>query len=371
MQRVYARGVFERFTERARQVVVLAQDEARAFRHDHIGTVHMLLGLMREEPGVAARVLHESGLDVHAVRDQVRAVVGEGDFPSPGQLPFTPGAKAALEAGLRESLDVGHNFIGTEHILLGMLREPEPHLAAVLTGAGANIADLVTRTEQALPGRSIVEIAPDIVGFERLTEFARGAIVLAQDEARALNHNYVGTEHLLLGLLREEHGGAAHALDAVGIRLGAARDQVRETVGAGELPVIGQIPFTPHSRRILTLAREEATALNHWSVGTEHVLLGLVGKHGGIATTILEALGADAERIRAEVHDLLSVMVFERPDRTPIVDIPCPACGESLERSEPTEAPDGTFTAEREERLACPSCGRTHHLRYSIEWRPA
>jgi ATP-dependent Clp protease ATP-binding subunit ClpA len=371
MPRVYARAVFERFTERARQVVVLAQDEARTLRHDHIGTVHLLLGLMREEPGVAARVLHESGLDLHAVRDQVRAVVGEGDLPSPGQLPFTPGAKAALEAGLRESLDVGHNFIGTEHILLGMLREPEPQLAAVLAGAGANISDLVARTERALPGRSIVEIAPDIVGFERLTEFARGAIVLAQDEARALNHNYVGTEHILLGLLREEHGGAARALAGVGIRLDAARDQVRRTVGVGDIPVIGQIPFTPHARRILTFAREEATSLNHWSVGTEHILLGLIGKHGGIATTILEELGADPDRIRAEVHDLLSAMVFERPDRTPVVDIPCPACGESLERSELTEAPDGSFTAGREDRLACPSCGRIHDLRYSIEWRPA
>jgi len=363
--------VFERFTERARQVVVLAQDEARTLRHDHIATVHFLLGLMREEPGVAARVLHEAGLELHAVRDQVRAVVGEVDVPIPGPIPFTSGAKAALEAGLRESLDVGHTFIGTEHILLGMLREPEPQLVAVLTGAGANVADLVARTEQALPGRSIVEIAPDIVGFERLTEFARGAIVLAQDEARALNHNYVGTEHILLGLLGEEHGGAARALAGVGISLDAARDQVRGTVGAGDIPVIGQIPFTPHARRILTFAREEATSLNHWSVGTEHLLLGLIGKHGGIATTILEELGAGPERIRAEVHDLLSAMVFERPDRTPIVDIPCPACGESLERGELTEAPDGSFTAERADRVACPSCGRRHDLRYGIEWRPA
>jgi ATP-dependent Clp protease ATP-binding subunit ClpA len=363
--------VFERFTERARQGVVLAQDEARAFRHDHIGTVHMLLGLMREEPGVAARVLHEAGLDLHAVRDQVRAVVGEGDSPSPGQLPFTPGAKAGLEAALRESLDVGHNFIGTEHILLGMLRDPEPHLAAVLTGAGADVADLVARTVQALPGQSIVEIAPDIVGFERLTEFARSAIVHAQDEARVLHHNYVGTEHVLLGLLCEEQGGAARALAGVGIGLDAARDQVRRTVAVGEIPVIGQIPFTPHARRILTLAREEATALNHWSVGTEHLLLGLAGKHGGIATTILEQLGADGDRIRAEVHDLLSVMVFERPDRIPVVDLPCPACGESLERTELTDAGDGAFTADGEARLACPSCGRAHHLRYRVEWRPA
>ena len=124
MGRVYARGVFERFTERARQVVVLAQDEARALRDDHIGTEHLLLGLMREEPGVAARVLGEAGLDVDVVRDRIRAIVGERDDPSPGAIPFSPGAKAALEAALRESLDVGHNFIGTEHILLGILRTP-------------------------------------------------------------------------------------------------------------------------------------------------------------------------------------------------------------------------------------------------------
>src|SRR6266508_1887257 len=92
---VYARGVFERFTERSRQVVVLAQDEARMLNHDHIGTAHLLLGLMR---------------------DRVRAVLGEGDAATVGQIPFSPGAKAALEAGLRESLDVGGNYIGTEHI---------------------------------------------------------------------------------------------------------------------------------------------------------------------------------------------------------------------------------------------------------------
>src|SRR5436190_22844971 len=96
---VYARGVFERFTERSRQVVVLAQDEARMLNDDHIGTAHLLLGLMREEAGGAARVLDESGLDVAAVRDQVREVLGEGDSTAYAQIPFSPGARAALEAG--------------------------------------------------------------------------------------------------------------------------------------------------------------------------------------------------------------------------------------------------------------------------------
>jgi ATP-dependent Clp protease ATP-binding subunit ClpA len=363
--------VFERFTERARQVVVLAQDEARALRHDHTSTEHLLLGLMREEPGVAARVLHEAGLHVDAVRDEVRAVAGGADVPPPGPIPFSPGANAALEAGLHESLDVGHNFIGTEHILLGILRRPEPQVAQALTRAGADVADLVARVEQALPGRSIVEIAPDIMGFERLTEFARGAIVLAQDEARALNHNYVGTEHILLGLLSEEQGGAAQALATVGVRLDAAREEVRRAVGVGDAPVVGQIPFTPHARRILTFAREEATALNHWSVGTEHLLLGLVGRHGGIATAVLAELGADPDRIRSEVAAVLAVMVFEQPDRRPILDIPCPVCGASLERGEVSERDGDALLAERAGPAECASCGSTFDLRYSVEWRPA
>jgi ATP-dependent Clp protease ATP-binding subunit ClpA len=186
-----------------------------------------------------------------------------------------------------------------------------------------------------------------------------------------LNHNYVGTEHILLGLLREEQGGAARALTAVGVRVDAARAEVRRTVGLGEAPVIGQIPFTPHARRILTFAREEATALNHWSVGTEHMLLGLVGKHGGIATDVLGQLGADPERIRREVGTLLSMMVFEQPDRRPVVDIPCPVCGASLERGEAAERDGEGLAVARAGRVECPSCGSAFDLAYSIEWRPA
>ena len=94
--------------------------------------------------------------------------------------------------------------------------------------------------------------------------------------------------------------------------------------------MVGQIPFTPHARRILALAREEASALNHWSVGTEHLLLGLIGKHGGVATEILVQLGADPARIGDEVHGLLAVMVFERPQRSPEIAVPGSACGANL-----------------------------------------
>jgi ATP-dependent Clp protease ATP-binding subunit ClpC len=124
--------LFERFTERARQVVVLAQDEARALKHNYIGTEHILLGLLREEEGLAARVLESLDITVEEVRAQIARIVGQGDEVTTGQIPFTPRAKKVLELALREALSLGHNYIGTEHILLGLVRENEGVAARIL-----------------------------------------------------------------------------------------------------------------------------------------------------------------------------------------------------------------------------------------------
>lgn len=115
--------MFERFTERARQVVVLAQDEARHLKHNFIGTEHLLLGLMREQEGLANRVLESLGVDPEDIRSRVINIIGKGDEMIAGQLPFTPRAKKVIEFSLREALSLGHNYIGTEHILLGLIRE--------------------------------------------------------------------------------------------------------------------------------------------------------------------------------------------------------------------------------------------------------
>src|SRR5437870_406819 len=125
-------SLFERFTERARQVVVLAQDEARALKHNYIGTEHILLGLLREEEGLAARVLESLDITVERVRAQVVRIVGSGEEVTSGQIPFTPRAKKVLELALREALSLGHNYIGTEHILLGLVRENEGVAARIL-----------------------------------------------------------------------------------------------------------------------------------------------------------------------------------------------------------------------------------------------
>jgi ATP-dependent Clp protease ATP-binding subunit ClpC len=130
--------MFERFTERARQVVVLAQEEARSLKHNYIGTEHLLLGLLREEEGVAARVLESLDVSVEEVRAAVVRIVGSGEESPQGQIPFTPRAKKVLELALREALSLGHNYIGTEHILLGLIREDEGVAARILLDLDAD-----------------------------------------------------------------------------------------------------------------------------------------------------------------------------------------------------------------------------------------
>ena len=131
--------MFERFTDRARRVVVLAEEEARALDHNYIGTEHILLGLIHEGDGVAARSLESLGISLDAVRQQVEEIIGRGEQAPSGHIPFTPRAKKVLELSLREALQLGHGYIGTEHILLGLLREGDGVAAQVLVTLGADL----------------------------------------------------------------------------------------------------------------------------------------------------------------------------------------------------------------------------------------
>ena len=143
--------MFERFTERARQVVVLAQEEARGLKHNYIGTEHLLLGLLREQEGVAARALESCGVTLAEVRDQVGRIVGYGDEVVTGQIPFTPRAKKVLELALRESLSLGHEYIGTEHLLLALTRMDDGVAARILLDFDAG-PETVRSTVRAMLG---------------------------------------------------------------------------------------------------------------------------------------------------------------------------------------------------------------------------
>ena len=144
--------MFERFTDRARRVVVLAQEEARMLNHNYIGTEHILLGLIHEGEGVAAKALESLGISLDGVRTQVTEIIGEGQQAPSGHIPFTPRAKKVLELSLREALQLGHNYIGTEHILLGLIREGEGVAAQVLTKMGADLNKVRQQVIQLLSG---------------------------------------------------------------------------------------------------------------------------------------------------------------------------------------------------------------------------
>jgi len=142
--------------------------------------------------------------------------------------------------------------------------------------------------------------------FERFTDRARRVVVLAQEEARMLNHNYIGTEHILLGLIHEGEGVAAKALESMSISLQAVRDQVTEIIGRGQTPPAGHIPFTPRAKKVLELSLREALQLGHNYIGTEHILLGLIREGEGVAAQVLQKLGADLNRVRQQVIQLLN-----------------------------------------------------------------
>jgi ATP-dependent Clp protease ATP-binding subunit ClpC len=141
--------------------------------------------------------------------------------------------------------------------------------------------------------------------FERFTDRARRVVVLAQEEARMLNHNYIGTEHILLGLSHEGEGVAAKALNMLGIRLEAVRQQVEEITGRGTEAPAGHIPFTPRAKKVLEQSLREALQLGHDYIGTEHLLLALLSEGEGVAAQVLVRLGADLKRVRSQVIQVL------------------------------------------------------------------
>src|SRR5450755_576371 len=180
--------MFERFTERARQVVVLAQEEARTLKHNYIGTEHILLGLLREEEGLAARVLESLDITVERVRAQVVRIVGSGEEVTSGQIPFTPRAKKVLELALREALSLGHNYIGTEHILLGLVRENEGVAARILADFDADsekirneIIRMLSGPGRRQQGQTAAGAPADKKSSKLLEQFGRNLTKLAAD----------------------------------------------------------------------------------------------------------------------------------------------------------------------------------------------
>jgi ATP-dependent Clp protease ATP-binding subunit ClpA len=331
--------MFERFSGPARGVVVLANEEARLLGHSYIGTEHILLGLIRDQNGAAARALGSLGVRLDAVRQRVDEIIGQGG-PSPsGHIPFTPRAKKVLELALREALQLGHNYIGTEHLLLGLLREGEGVACQVLTALGVDLAVARARVVQmlsedaggsseALSGEddedrigvllsgkrmSATEFASaypyaerrtETLVFRRFTSAAWQVVILAESEAVQLGTSEVGAVHLLLGVLAESEGAGARALATVGLTLDETRRKAEQHLGRRVSGGLGELTLLPDGLDMIEYALFEAFAAGSATVDTEHLLLGflhLAEQGDGLAREALEVLGTSADAVREAV----------------------------------------------------------------------
>jgi ATP-dependent Clp protease ATP-binding subunit ClpC len=247
--------MFERFTSRARHVVVLAQEEARRIQHNYIGTEHLLLGLLGEPDGVAAQVLTGFGISLEGARQEVLAIIGPGKTAPSGHIPFTPRAKKVLELSLREALALHHNYIGTEHILLGVIREGDGVGAQVLkqhadlTAIRMAVLDAVpagsaeaARGRRWLRRRSAAEPGepgePAEPAEQTVLSASPAADTTLSEAARLAGAQPVGSHHLLLAVLGDPDTAAARALVAIGLDVEQAKEALRtvDVTGTSDEP---------------------------------------------------------------------------------------------------------------------------------------
>jgi ATP-dependent Clp protease ATP-binding subunit ClpA len=296
------RDRFDKFTERARKVLSLAQEEAQRFQHNYIGTEHLLLGLVREGEGVAAKVLNNLGVDLNKVRSTVEFIIGHGDRIIIGEIGLTPRAKKVIELAVDEARRLDHHYIGTEHLLLGLVREGEGIASGVLESLGVNLERVRTQTIMVL---SHAEGTPAEGSTEKAapqpTKAFGKVIQLAQEEAEHFQHDHVGTEHLLLGLLREGDGIAAKVLSNLGVELDKLRMAAELISWHGRHMPGGIVSLNRQAVEVVSQAAHEARHFGHDYIGTEHLLLGLTRIEESFAAAALQSISISMEKVRTAV----------------------------------------------------------------------
>src|SRR5258708_15073911 len=296
------RDRFDKFTERARKVLSLAQEEAQRFQHNYIGTEHLLRGLVREGEGVAAKVLNNLGVDLNKVRSTVEFIIGRGDRIVLGEIGLTPRAKKVIELAVDEARRLDHHYIGTEHLLLGLVREGEGIASGVLESLGVNLERVRTQTIMVL---SHAEGTPAEGSTEKAapqpTEAFGKVIQLAQEEAQHFQHDHVGTEHLLLGLLREGDGIAAKVLSNLGVELDKLRMAVELISWHGDYKHSGVVELNRRAGEVLAQAAFEASYFKHDYISTEHLLLGLTRIEERFEAAALPSISIRMEKVRIAV----------------------------------------------------------------------
>jgi len=313
------------------RVIATAQDEALNFNHNYIGTEHLLLGLIRgDADGPAGRALARMGVGLDNARTAVQFIIGRGDEPTPHwEITMSPRTQKVLQLAMAEAAARGQPRVGAADILLGLVREGEGIASGIMESLGVTLDAMRQAVVEEIAGvpprpasgpRITQKQTRTYHGpFDRFNDRAKRTLALAQDEAVRFNHNYIGPEHLLLGLVREGEGVAARVLNSLGIELSKTRQAVEQVIGRGDSTTSpSEITLTPRTKKVIELAIDEARKLGHNDIGTEHLLLGLV-RDESVACQILRDQGAPLEKIRLSVIAWLGAQPspFEEPPPSP------------------------------------------------------
>ena len=302
---------FERFDEGASIAFSAAKAMARASGAEFMGGEHLLRGILVDGGGAGVRLLKSLGVDPWRLGRELKSRMRRAEPGTEAIGGLLPSARRAIDLAHVEASDLGHERVGTEHLMLGLIRETEGIAGQALAQwdidlARARLAVQSMGAERDDPSRNASR-APEVKKSEmwqRFTEQARKVVFYAQEETQKFGEGYVSTEHLSLGLVRESDGAATRVLEKLGVSLNRVRVEVEKQLPRGDARPSQDMTLTPRAKRVIDLAYEEARELNNSYIGTEHLLLGLVREGDGLAARVLAKLGVELERARREVMAL-------------------------------------------------------------------
>jgi ATP-dependent Clp protease ATP-binding subunit ClpA len=316
-------GPFDRFNDRAKRVLALAQDEAIRFNHNYIGVEHLLLGLIREGEGVAARVLNSLGVDLSKTRSSVEFIVGQGESTtSPSEITLSPRTKKVIELAIDEARKLGHSHVGTEHLLLGIVREGDSVGAGVLQSLGVSLdrvrervvavlgqqgTDAGAAASAGIPssmGAAVIAASHPVSNADRLDASVRRALARAYWEAGRANAKEIAPHHLLLGLITSGEIWSRQVLAQLGIDPQDLVMRIDAAAPRGDGPRPEHLDEQAALSEVLARAASFAAERNSVLIRSGHLLLAIAATDG-VAAQALSSVGAPAKRIR-EILDRMS-----------------------------------------------------------------
>jgi ATP-dependent Clp protease ATP-binding subunit ClpA len=295
--------MFDLFAPEAIKAMTLAEEESRRLGQDYVGAEHILLGIVATNTGAAADALQARGVTLETARNEIDRTSKHSADQIGDVVCLTPSAREVLELSLSHARKFGARKIGAEHLLLSIIQHGQGVAIEVLTRFSIDLTELRAHILSQLAEDTSKEFmeSGNPTGYSKLQQNSWNVVARAQEEARRLGQNFVGSEQILLGLLGERTGIVADVMRSTGLNLRDARAEVKKITGRGTGFVAVEIPFTPRAKRVLELSWDEARQLGHNYIGAEHLLLGLIRESGGVAAQVLQALSIDLNELRRRI----------------------------------------------------------------------